>query len=129
MLVAEIAASCVNTCAVTAPAATPRRRDKAPADRRGPAHSIVELLGAYLSWPGGVKLYGPSHAQGVPAGSVQVTVMVAWNPLNRPVPPENVSGPVTTSERLERDVAVGIVVARAVDVEVAAQHGATAGLV
>ena len=48
---------------------------------------------AYWSWPGGVKLYGPSHAQGLPPDA-QVTHRFAWNPLNRPVPPENTIGPL-----------------------------------
>ena len=33
-------------------------------------------------------------------GLSQVTVTSAWNPLNRPVPPENVSGPVNVREEM-----------------------------
>ena len=48
---------------------------------------ITGCASAYLSWPGGVKLYDPSHAQ----VAAHVTFDLAWNPLNRPVPPVNVS--------------------------------------
>ena len=71
---------------------------------------------AYLSWPGGVKLYDPSHAQ----VAAHVTVTFAWNPLNRPVPPVNVSDAETRAE-VQHDVAVGIVVTWAIEDEVAVQ--------
>ena len=50
---------------------------------------ITGCASAYLSWPGGVKLYDPSHAQ----VAAHVTFTFAWKPLNRPVPPVNVRMP------------------------------------
>src|SRR3954466_10941661 len=61
--------------------------------RRGRYLLPTGCASAQLSWPGGVKLYGPSHAQGLPAG-VQSTRTLAWNPLNRPVPPGEGGQPI-----------------------------------
>ena len=65
-----------------------------------------------------MKLYVPSQRHRVPATCVTSTR--AWNPLNRPVPPENVTTPESVVE-VERDVAERVVVARAVEDEIAVQ--------